>query len=66
MHIKFNPIHDSLERLRQDAIARHMGELAIAYGWSLIKIKEEVILGQIEILKLMREERQNKDGCGNE
>ena len=45
---------NSIGKLRRDAIKRGMQELAIAYGWSEIRMKEEKLerkMTQIEPLK---------------
>lgn len=42
---------DTIERLRADALARGMQELAIVYGWSLIQARQHEIDRLAERLK---------------
>ena len=49
--------YETLKRLRSDALDRGMHELAIAYGWSAIRVGEEILgreMTQLEIYKLAR------------
>jgi hypothetical protein len=41
------PEYATLERLREDALARGMLDLAIVYGWSMLRIMDEVIARQL-------------------
>lgn len=48
---------EELKRLRNDAIERGMQELAIVYGWSAIRLGQELLqrqLTQIELYRLAR------------
>jgi hypothetical protein len=46
-----DPVLKTLTRLRNDAIERGMHDLALAYGWSIMRIIAEVLRKQSEELR---------------
>lgn len=52
----------SLQLLRNDALARRpqMGDLAIAYGWSMIKIGERILGREMDAMDLYRLTKEPK------
>lgn len=50
-------IHETINELRRDALERDMTDLAIAYGWSAIRLGEEYLkreMTQLEIYRLAK------------
>lgn len=44
---KNDPLYKSLLKLRQSAIDMNMNDLAICYGWSIIRIQEYYVMEQL-------------------
>ena len=42
-----DPVKRSISILRHDAMARGMDELAIVYGWSEIRISDQILLRKV-------------------
>lgn len=51
-------VQTSLIRLRQDAKERNMPDLAIAYGWSAVRISGEIVIEASKVLEAEREANQ--------
>lgn len=50
----------TLQKLRNDALARDMSDLAIAYGWSMIRLGQEILgreMSALDLYRLTRGER---------
>ena len=45
--VQSDPLYRALAVLRQDALERGLTELAIVYGWSMMRISNEIIASQI-------------------
>ena len=56
-HLAINPVAVSLWKLREEAIALGLQELAITFGWSLIRISEEKLRTTEEKLRKKMEGR---------
>ncbi len=48
--LKNDPFYRSLMQLRTDAIERGLNDLAIVYGWTLLRYGEEIIQRQKKAL----------------
>lgn len=47
-------VKDSICALREDAIARGMQELAIVYGWSAIRLSEQILQRKMSDVEMYR------------
>jgi hypothetical protein len=45
--VQSDPLYRALAVLRQDALERSLIELAIVYGWSMVRLSNEIIAKQI-------------------
>lgn len=53
-------VQASMIRLRQDALASNMPDLAIVYGWSAIRISGEIVLAASGALRAEQDARSGR------